>query len=56
MKNYYKVILKDGKSHKSLYKSPAMAIKKVGIQNVAKLVEVRAELVESKLERGVIIH
>lgn len=52
MKNYYQVILKDGKTHKSLYKTPAMAIKKVGIKNIERIVEVRGELVETKLEKA----
>lgn len=52
MSNYYQVILKDGKTHKSLYKTPTMAIKKVGIKNVGRIVEIRGELVETKLERA----
>ena len=52
MKNYYQVILKDGKTHKSLYKTPAMAVKKVGIRNIERIVEVRGELVETKLEKA----
>lgn len=50
--SYYQVILKTGKVHPSLYKTPAMAIKKVGIRNIERIVEVRRELVETKLEKA----
>lgn len=52
MNKYYQVVLKNGKTHKSLYKTPTMAIKKVGIQNIGRIIEVRGELVETKLEKA----
>lgn len=48
MDKYYQVILKTGKTHKSIYKTIPNAIKNVGISNIKKIVELRKELVETK--------
>jgi hypothetical protein len=45
---YYQVILKNGKTHKSLYKTIPNAIKGVGIDNIKEIKEIRSELVDSK--------
>lgn len=46
--NYYQVILKTGKTHKSLYRTIQNAIKMVGIGNIKEIKEIRAELVDTK--------
>jgi hypothetical protein len=45
---YYQVILNNGKTHKSIYKTIPNAIKNVGVSNIKKIVELRKELVETK--------
>jgi hypothetical protein len=46
--NYYQVLLKSGKTHPSLYVNVQTAIKKVGVENIKQIKEIRAELVDSK--------
>lgn len=48
MENYYQVILKTGKTHKSLYKTIPNAIKMVGVENIKQIKEIRSELVDTK--------
>lgn len=45
---YYQVILKTGKTHKSLYKTIPNAIKNVGVSNIKEIKEIRSELVDTK--------
>jgi len=45
---YYQVVLTNGKTHKSIYKTIPNAIKNVGVSNIKKIVELRKELVETK--------
>jgi hypothetical protein len=47
-KNYFQVILKNGKTHPKLYKSPARAMKEVGSGNIKMLREILAEQVNVK--------
>lgn len=46
--SYYQVILKNGKTHPSLYKTVPNAIKHVGIGNIKEIKEIRSELVETQ--------
>jgi hypothetical protein len=46
--NYYQVVLKTGKTHPSLYINLQTAIRKVGVENVKEIKEIRAELVNTK--------
>ena len=46
--NYYQIILKTGKTHPSLYVNVQTAIKKVGVENIKQIKEIRAELVDVK--------
>jgi hypothetical protein len=46
--SYYQVILKSGKTHPSLYVNIQTAIRKVGVENVKEIKEIRAELVNIK--------
>ena len=48
MSSYYQVILKSGKTHKSLYKTIPNAIRMVGASNIKEIKEIRSELVENK--------
>ena len=48
MSKYYQVILSNGKTYPSIYKSITTAIKQVGIKNIKEIKELRAELVDSK--------
>jgi hypothetical protein len=45
---YYQVLLKTGKVHPSLYVNLQTAIRKVGVENVKEIKEIRAELVNAK--------
>jgi len=45
---YYQVLLKTGKTHPSLYINLQTAIKKVGVENIKEIKEIRAELVNAK--------
>ena len=45
---YYQVVLTNGKTHSSIYKTIQNAIKNVGVSNIKKIVELRKELVETK--------
>ena len=45
---YYQVILKTGKTHSSLYINLQTAIRKVGVENIKEVKEIRAELVNAK--------
>jgi len=45
---YYQILLKTGKVHPSLYVNLQTAIRKVGIENVKEIKEIRAELVNTK--------
>ena len=45
---YYQVVLTNGKTHKSIYRTIPNAIKDVGVSNIKKIVELRKELVETK--------
>lgn len=45
---YYQVVLTNGKTHKSIYKTIPNAIKSVGVSNIKKIVELRKELVENQ--------
>ena len=45
---YYQVVLTNGKTHSSIYKTIPNAIKNVGVSNIKKIVELRKELVEAK--------
>ena len=47
-KNYYQVILKNGKTHSKLFRDPAKAIKEIGIDKIKMLREVFAEQVNIK--------
>jgi hypothetical protein len=47
-KNYFQVVLKNGKIHPKLYKSPLRALKEVGSENIKMLREVLAEQVNAK--------
>ncbi len=47
-KNYFQVILKNGKTHSKLYRDPARAIKEIGIEKIKMLREVLAEQVNTK--------
>ena len=47
-KNYFQVILKNGKTHPKLYKSPLRALREVGLENIKMLREVLAEQVNAK--------
>ena len=46
--NYYQVVLKTGKVHPSLYVNLQTAIRKVGVENIKEVKEIRAELVNAK--------
>ena len=46
--NYYQVVLKTGKTHPSLYVNIQTAIKKVGVENIKEIKEIRSELVNTK--------
>jgi archaellum component FlaC len=48
MENYYQVILKSGKTHKSLYRTIPNAIKNVGVENIKQIKEIRSELVDNR--------
>jgi hypothetical protein len=43
---YYQILLKTGKTHPSLYINLQTAIRKVGVENVKEIKEIRAELVD----------
>ena len=45
---YYQVVLTNGKTHKSIYRTIQNVIKNVGVSNIKKIVELRKELVEAK--------
>lgn len=45
---YYQVILKTGKTHKSLYRTIPNAIKNIGVENIKEIKEIRSELVDIK--------
>jgi hypothetical protein len=45
--NYYQVVLKTGKTHPSLYVNLQTAIRKVGVENIKEIKEIRSELVDS---------
>jgi hypothetical protein len=45
--NYYQVLLKSGKTHPSLYVNLQTAIRKVGVENIREIKEIRSELVDS---------
>jgi hypothetical protein len=45
--NYYQVLLKSGKTHPSLYVNLQTAIRKVGVENIKEIKEIRSELVDS---------
>ena len=45
---YYQVVLTNGKTHTSIYKTIPNDIKTVGVSNIKKIVELRKELVETK--------
>jgi hypothetical protein len=45
---YYQIILKTGKTHPSLYVNPQTAIRKIGVENIKEIKEIRAELVNTK--------
>ena len=45
---YYQIILKTGKTHPSLYVNLQTAIRKVGVENVKEIKEIRAELVDTQ--------
>jgi hypothetical protein len=45
---YYQVLLKTGKTHPSLYINLQTAIKKVGVENIKEIKEIRSELVDTK--------
>jgi len=47
-KNYFQVILKNGKTHPKLFRDPARAVAEVGSGNILKLREVLAEQVNIK--------
>lgn len=47
-KNYFQVILKNGKTHPKLYKSPLRALREIGSENIKMLREVLAEQVNAK--------
>lgn len=47
-KNFFQVILKNGKTHSKLYRDPQRAIKEVGISRIKMLREVLAEQVNVK--------
>ena len=47
-KNYYQVILKNGKTHPKLFRDPARAIATVGIKNIKMLREVLETQVTTK--------
>ena len=46
--NYYQVLLKSGKTHPSLYVNLQTAIRKVGVENIKEIKEIRSELVDVK--------
>jgi hypothetical protein len=48
IEKYYQVVLKTGKTHPSLYVNLQTAIKKVGAENIKKIIELRKELVDTK--------
>jgi len=45
---YYQVLLKTGKTHPSLYINLQTAIKKVGVENIKEIKEIRSELVDTE--------
>jgi hypothetical protein len=45
---YYQIILKTGKTHPSLYVNLQTAIRKVGVENIKEIKEIRAELVDTQ--------
>jgi hypothetical protein len=45
---YYQVLLKTGKTHPSLYINLQTAIRKVGVENIKEIKEIRSELVDTK--------
>jgi len=47
-KKYYQTILKNGKTYGKLYRTPQSAIRAVGVQNILKLIEIDARLVDQK--------
>ncbi len=47
-KNYFQVILKNGKTHPKLFRDPIKAVNEVGSGNILKLREVLAEQVNTK--------
>jgi hypothetical protein len=47
-KNYFQVILNNGKTHPKIYKSPLRALREVGSENIKMLREVLAEQVNAK--------
>jgi len=45
---YYQILLKTGKTHPSLYINLQTAIRKVGVENIKEIKEIRPELVNAK--------
>lgn len=45
---YYQILLKTGKTHPSLYINLQTAIRKVGVENIKEIKEIRSELVDTK--------
>ena len=45
---YYQIVLKTGKTHPSLYVNLQTAIRKVGVENIKEIKEIRAELVDTQ--------
>jgi hypothetical protein len=45
---YYQVLLKTGKTHPSLYINLQTAIRKVGVDNIKEIKEIRSELVDTQ--------
>ncbi len=48
VKKYYQVLLKTGKTHPSLYINLQTAIRKVGVDNIKEIKEIRSELVDTQ--------
>jgi hypothetical protein len=48
VKKYYQILLKTGKTHPSLYVNLQTAIRKVGVENIKEIKEIRAELVDTQ--------
>jgi hypothetical protein len=45
---YYQILLKTGKTHPSLYINLQTAIRKVGVENIKEIKEIRSELVNTQ--------